>query len=78
MGLCSELSRIGEMAKRQRSLRDHYFARSRDARDVDVVEILSSASETSCGLETADSGTDRSPPSDVEIAQSLWKEQWCI
>ena len=75
MGLCSKLSRIGEMAKRQKSLRDHYFARSRDGGDVDVVEILSSASETSCGHETSESGVDRPPPSDVEIAQSHWKEQ---
>lgn len=61
------------MAKRQKSLRDHYFAQSRET---DIIEILSSGSENESTRETVASGVDRPPPTDVELACSLWKEHW--
>jgi hypothetical protein len=62
------------MAKRQKSLRDHYFAKSRE---VECIEILSSGSENS-SPKTGDSSVPCNPPSEIEIAASQWKEQWGI
>jgi hypothetical protein len=59
------------MAKRQKSLRDHYFAKSRE---VECIKILSSGSENS-SPKTGDSLVPCNPPSEIEIAASQWKEQ---
>lgn len=66
--------RSGLMAKRQKSLKDHYFAKSKE---VECIEILSSDSENSF-LETGDSSVPCNPPSEIEIVASQWKEQWEI
>lgn len=64
------------MAKRQKSLRDHYFAKSRE---VEIVDVLSSDDSCPESLASAvDGGNVDAPPSEAEIISSQWKDQWCV
>ena len=63
------------MAKRQKSLRDHYFAKSRDP---DYIDLSSSGSEGSRSHDKPTPGMDHPPPSQSELAKELWKESWAV
>ena len=64
------------MAKRQKSLMNHYFRRSCE---VDEVDLNSSGEESTRSAETPpDVGEDLCPPLQAEIAQGLWKESWSV
>ena len=67
------LIEAGSMAKRQKSLREHYFAKSRE---LDSTDMPSSTCGSSKSANSPQSCTDPPPPSQAELAQGLWREQW--
>ena len=63
------------MAKRQKSLQNHYFAKSRD---LDYIDFSSSSSEGSRSPNKATHGVDHPPLFQAEFTRELWNELWVV